>query len=63
MVIEREISLAHSAERSAQIHARLAEIETAVDAMHTPLAYADQLYVLREHIGFVKKRFNPVGAS
>ncbi len=63
MVIEREMSLANSAERSTQIHARLAEIESAVDAMHAPLAYADQLYVLREHIGFVKKRFGPVGAA
>ena len=63
MVIEREMSLADSAERSAQIHVRLAEIESAVDAMHAPLAYADQLYVLREHIGFVKRRFSPVGAS
>lgn len=63
MVIEREMSLADSAERSSQIHARLAEIESAVDAMHAPLAYADQLYVLREHIGFVKKRFRPVGVG
>jgi TRAP transporter TAXI family solute receptor len=63
MVIEREMSLANSAERSGQIRTRLAEIETAVDAMHAPLAYADQLYVLREHIGFVKKRFSPVAAG
>lgn len=59
MVIEREMSLADSAERSGQIHARLAEIESAVDAMPAPLAYADQLCALREHIGFVKRRFSP----
>jgi hypothetical protein len=54
VVIEREMWLADSAERSAQIDVRLAEIESAVDAMHAPLAYADQLYVLREHMGLLK---------
>jgi hypothetical protein len=28
-----------------------------VNALSMPLAYADQLYVLREHISMVKQRF------
>jgi len=31
-------------------------IEDAVNGMKTPLAYAGQFYVLREHIGFVRQR-------
>ena len=36
--------------------AKLAEIEGAVNRLKMPLAYADQFYVLREHIGFVRAR-------
>ncbi|RKP50917.1 TAXI family TRAP transporter solute-binding subunit [Trinickia fusca] len=43
------------AERAALVE-RLDEIETSVNRMKMPLAYADQFYVLREHIGFVRER-------
>ena len=36
--------------------AKLVEIEAAVNRLKMPLAYADQFYVLREHIGFVRAR-------
>lgn len=36
--------------------ARLDEIEGAVNRIKVPVAYADQLYVLREHISFVRNR-------
>lgn len=35
---------------------KLDAIEAAVHRLKTPLAYADQFYVLREHIGFVRAR-------
>lgn len=42
-------------ERAASM-AKLVEIEAAVNRLKMPLAYADQFYVLREHIGFVRAR-------
>lgn len=42
-------------ERAASL-AKLTEIEGAVNRLKMPLAYADQFYVLREHIGFVRAR-------
>jgi hypothetical protein len=39
---------------------QLDEIDDSVNAMKMPLAYADQFYVLREHIGFVRGRLNAV---
>ena len=38
--------------------ARLDQIEESVNHMKMPLAFADQFYVLREHIGFVKARLS-----
>ncbi|HEY4801109.1 MAG TPA: TAXI family TRAP transporter solute-binding subunit [Paraburkholderia sp.] len=35
---------------------RLDSIEESVNGMKMPLAYAEQFYVLREHIGFVRER-------
>ncbi|MCT7313281.1 ABC transporter substrate-binding protein [Ralstonia sp. CHL-2022] len=40
----------------AELAKRLDHIEAAVNKMKMPLAYADQFYVLREHIGFVRQR-------
>ncbi|EJN09616.1 TAXI family TRAP transporter solute-binding subunit [Herbaspirillum sp. YR522] len=42
---------------------RLDEIEVAVNRMKMPLAFADQFYVLREHIGFVRARLVPPPAA
>lgn len=43
---------------------RLDEIEAAVNRIKVPVAYADQLYVLREHINFVRNRLcNPGGVT
>ncbi|WP_206951331.1 TAXI family TRAP transporter solute-binding subunit [Trinickia acidisoli] len=42
-------------ERAASL-AKLVEIEAAVNRLKMPLSYADQFYVLREHIGFVRTR-------
>lgn len=42
-------------ERTASM-VKLVEIEAAVNRLKMPLAYADQFYVLRQHIGFVRAR-------
>ncbi len=40
----------------AEMLKRLDQIEESVNRMKMPLAFADQFYVLREHIGFVRQR-------
>jgi hypothetical protein len=57
IAIERAALDEHSTdeERAASL-AKLSEIEGAVNRLKMPLAYADQFYVLREHIGFVRAR-------
>lgn len=42
---------------------RLDDIENAVNAMKMPLAFADQFYVLREHIMFVRDRLTSSAAK
>ncbi|HTH59912.1 MAG TPA: TAXI family TRAP transporter solute-binding subunit [Paraburkholderia sp.] len=51
-----------AAERETLVR-RLGSIEDAVNAMKMPLAYANQFYVLREHIGFVRARLNAAHES
>ena len=46
----------HTPEEHAEMLQRLDQIEEAVNRMKMPLAFADQFYVLREHIGFVRSR-------
>jgi TRAP transporter TAXI family solute receptor len=40
---------------------QLDDIETEVNKMKMPLAFADQFYVLRDHIGFVRGRYSNSG--
>jgi len=42
---------------------RLDEIEKGVNNMKVPLVFADQFYVLREHIRFVRDSLSPHGDS
>lgn len=53
--LERGVT-SHTPEEQAQMLKQLDEIEAAVNRMKMPLAFADQFYVLREHIGFVRGR-------
>jgi TRAP-type uncharacterized transport system substrate-binding protein len=55
IALERGLSR-ESPEEQAEMLKRLDEIEIAVNRMKMPLAFADQFYVLREHIGFVRAR-------
>lgn len=54
--IERVALVNPSDEEKAALAQRLDHIEDAVNKMKMPLAYADQFYVLREHIVFVRRR-------
>jgi TRAP-type uncharacterized transport system substrate-binding protein len=61
--IEREaLSDPEPAQREALIE-RVDGIENTVNQMKMPLAYADQFYVLREHIGFVRQRLTLAQAA
>ena len=42
---------------------QLDDIETEVNKMKVPLAFADQFYVLRDHIGFVRGRYSTGGGT
>ena len=56
IAIERESMGETSPKDKGALMARLDAIEDAVNGLKMPLAYADQFYVLREHIGFVRSR-------
>ena len=43
-------------EQRTELLGRLDEIEDAVNEIKTPLSFADQLYVLREHVALVRNR-------
>ena len=55
IALERGLSR-DTPEDQAEILRRLDDIEAAVNRMKMPLSFADQFYVLREHIGFVRAR-------
>ena len=56
MAIEREMMGAHTPEEKEPIARRLDEIEQAVSELKTPPSFADQLYVLRNHVAMVRSR-------
>jgi TRAP-type uncharacterized transport system substrate-binding protein len=53
--LERAVRDASAAEREVLL-ARLDALERRADGLKLPAGYADQFYVLREHIGFVRRR-------
>ncbi|HEY9102909.1 TAXI family TRAP transporter solute-binding subunit [Chitinimonas sp.] len=56
MALERGLMNHPRGEDRSALSARLDEIEQAVNKLNVPLAFIDQLYVLREHIAFVRAR-------
>jgi hypothetical protein len=58
MKIERAMREELTEIQLANIGEQLAEIEASVNSLQPPLAFADQLYVLREHIALVRAQFN-----
>lgn len=61
MTAERETFAGPSADERADILRRLDLIEESVNAATLPLSLADQVYVLRQHIGFVRDRLGAAG--
>lgn len=56
MAIEREILHDHTPATQERTLKRIDEIASAVDDLKTPLSFADQLYVLRDHVASVRRR-------
>ena len=56
MALERDILAQPSPEQRAELGRRLDDIEQRVNGIKMPLPFADQFYVLREHINFVRRR-------
>jgi ABC-type amino acid transport substrate-binding protein len=55
MAIERDMTTARTDEQRAEITRRLDDIDRAVHELKTPLSFADQLYVLRDHVATVRR--------
>jgi TRAP-type uncharacterized transport system substrate-binding protein len=61
--LERDAAGPLTGERVAELMQRLDEIETTVDALKVPASFADQFYVLRGHVVFVRERLRAAGGS
>src|SRR4051812_37427748 len=58
MAIERDMQPGVPSERRDEFNRRLDEVDQAVNDLRTPLAFADQLYLLRGHVAMVRQRLN-----
>ncbi len=58
IALERSLLAQPSPGERDEILRRLDDIEAEVNRMKMPLAYADQFYVLRDHINFVRDRYS-----
>ena len=56
MAIERDVARRGSPDEAARVMERIDEIARAVEDVRTPLSFADQLYVLRDHVAAVRRR-------
>jgi hypothetical protein len=63
MALERESLGKVSEERRAQLLERLGQIERKVIARRTPGSHAEQVYLLRQYIGFVRDNLARPGAN
>jgi len=63
MAIEREMRGDHTPEEKEAIRVRLDAIANAVSDLKTPPSFADQLYVLRDHVAAVRRRLDIAVAS
>ena len=60
MKIERDMREDLTSAQRIELNERLTDIEASVNSLQPPLAYADQLYVLREHIALVRRQFSEI---
>src|ERR1700674_5113157 len=56
LALERDLLAQPVPEKRTELLRRLDDIERATGTMKIPLSFADQFYVLRQHIGFVRER-------
>ena len=63
MAIEREMRGNRTPEQKERVRERLDEISRAVSELRTPASFADQLYVLRDHVAAVRRRLDVAVAS
>jgi TRAP-type uncharacterized transport system substrate-binding protein len=63
MAIEREMRGGRTPEQQEMVRARLDDIARAVSELRTPPSFADQLYVLRDHVAAVRRRLDVAAAS
>jgi TRAP transporter TAXI family solute receptor len=63
MAIEREMARARTDDERRDITRRLDEIQHSVAELKTPLSFADQLYVLRDHVAHVRGRLDEKPAA
>ncbi len=61
--LERDALSNATAEKREEMLKRLDNIENGVNQMKVPLTFADQFYVLREHIGFVRERLDKIAGG
>ena len=62
MALERQALTDSSPAHRDELLARLDQIEQAVIAVRVPGSHADQLYILRQHIKFVRERLSGAGS-
>ena len=63
LALERDMRTNPDPKAREDLLKRLDAIEQGVDGIKVPLAFADQFYVLREHISFVRGRLAKTGES
>jgi TRAP-type uncharacterized transport system substrate-binding protein len=63
MALERQTLAATTEEERQPLRGRLEEIDKGVITLKIPAAFADQVYVLREHIKFVRERLAAAPAA
>jgi TRAP-type uncharacterized transport system substrate-binding protein len=56
LALEKDLMTSAAIEKREELFDRLDRIEQAVNAMKVPASFAEQFYVLRGHIGFVRDR-------
>jgi hypothetical protein len=54
--IELQLDESPATEKLEEMLQRLESVERAVNRIHTPLAYSENLYVFRQHIDLVRQR-------
>lgn len=56
LALEQDMVAQTDANKQKELLARLDQIEQSVDGMKVPASFADQFYILRGHVGFVRAR-------